>query len=169
MDKKDYFKLIKNHPLFTKIIENSFNINENDNKEVLNFIINDPSTKLLLKDILNNEKIESILDDIKEEYDNGHGLMFNEILGLAEEEEKELNEILKEPIGFRKPDSKMGSWTGAFVAMKSGKLVTAGFFENNSDFIGNPSLKELKKTIMQLKNEGWLEMGLMDIKLTSGF
>lgn len=74
------------------------------------------------------------------------------------------------PFGFRDPLTAVGSWDGAFVAGYDhpwSSKITAAFFDDGMDFIGHPSLSELKATVEELKQKGWTPMERYDIWSTA--
>ena len=74
-----------------------------------------------------------------------------------------------DPIGYRKPGTEPGGWTGAYIAVARKGSITVAFFENSIDYIGYPKKwKEVENHVNELIEDGWIEMTPEDIKQTSG-
>ena len=73
------------------------------------------------------------------------------------------------PIGYRKPGTKIGSWTGAYVALAQKGIISAAFFENNIDYICHPKKWCVIEThVLNLVDNGWIKMTAEDLELTAG-
>jgi hypothetical protein len=83
-------------------------------------------------------------------------------------EKKEKKE--KKVVGLRKPNTSVGTWTGAYVAgIDSDDNIIAAFFEDSKDWIGHPaSWREVEETLADLAQKGWTPMTREDLCLTAG-
>lgn len=73
------------------------------------------------------------------------------------------------PIGYRKPESVLGRWDGAYVAVSRKGIITVAYFDDNFDYIGNPKKwRNVEKQMERLEDKGWIKMTNDDINLTTG-
>lgn len=78
---------------------------------------------------------------------------------------------MKYPIGLRKPGTKEGTWTGAYVAGAESLLgpIFEAVFEDGKDFVAaHRSWFPVYRAKAEFIKQGWKPMTRQDIRKTSG-
>jgi hypothetical protein len=71
--------------------------------------------------------------------------------------------------GARDPKSVLGTWNKAFVILKSNGIITLGFFDDSTDYIGHLRTDtEAINYYNSLIYDGYIPMTPTDIEMTSG-